>query len=232
MFATVFWSHGTPTILILSPDPAATPLRPAFLERHCRVQACTRPAEALRLIERCRPAAIVADLAAAASEDAALCRGLAREPGTRRIPLLVVTPPERAVEAGRLGAADLVLSPVVPESYFETLARFVDFPRRRAARHAINLRFRFRYGATTGQAFSRDLSPYGAFLKTDRAPELGTRVELSFRLPGESGQILCSGIAHHGPAGFGVEFTGLDADARLRLARFIDEHAQRGMFPG
>ncbi len=91
-----------------------------------------------------------------------------------------------------------------------------------------NLRFTFAYDGTECQAFSRDLSESGAFLKTDNAPPSGTVLTLRFHVPGDHAEIGCSGIVRRieheddpAPTGFGVEFRELHSEDGKRLAGFI-----------
>jgi uncharacterized protein (TIGR02266 family) len=91
-----------------------------------------------------------------------------------------------------------------------------------------NLRFTFGYDGADCQAFSRDLSGSGAFLKTDNAPVEGAVLTLRFRLPGDPAEIDCKGIVRrieHGndpvPAGFGVEFHDMGPADCARLEEFI-----------
>ncbi len=98
----------------------------------------------------------------------------------------------------------------------------------RKKRCPANLRFTFGYDGTECQAFSRDLSESGAFLKTDNAPASGSVLTLHFRLPGDHAEIGCGGLVRRieqgddpAPSGFGVEFRDLDPDDGKRLAAFI-----------
>jgi len=117
--------------------------------------------------------------------------------------------------------------------------KFVPLPKRRALRHEVNLRFIYEDDAGTHHAFSRDLSVYGAFLKTDRLLPEGTLLGLCFTIPGQGDRIECHGrVRRAAPVsadgvrkqGFGVEFEGLDAAAQRRLQEFIQRNTPRGVF--
>jgi len=92
-----------------------------------------------------------------------------------------------------------------------------------------NLRFTFGYHGAECQAFSRDLSGSGAFLKTDNAPTAGSVLTLRFRLPGDPAEIDCKGVVRRieqggdepAPAGFGVEFHDIRPQDGTRLEAFI-----------
>jgi hypothetical protein len=102
----------------------------------------------------------------------------------------------------------------------------------------VNLRFSYRVADGWGQAFSRDVSVNGAFLKTDRILPLGTRIEVQFRLPGVWEEIRCHGVVRNtlvsdGHAaqlgGFGIEFEGMRETDVERLELFIERHVRRSV---
>lgn len=119
-----------------------------------------------------------------------------------------------------LGSAELL----------QAVRRIAPMRPRRYPRARVNIRFEIAYRGRKGQAFSRDLSPGGAFLRTDRAPEIGSTIELRFRLPGDPTPMACDGVVRSGTpgiaagfglTGFGVEFRGLPDADRERLERFV-----------
>ena len=97
----------------------------------------------------------------------------------------------------------------------------------------VNLRFTYEADQRMSQAFSRDLSAHGAFLKTDRMLPLGTQLELTFRIPGVDEQVRCAAIVRGTantlgePAGIGIEFENLADRDRKRLEYFIDHCKHR-----
>ena len=108
--------------------------------------------------------------------------------------------------------------------------RFMSFSPRPAERCKANLRFTFTAADNAGQAFSRDLSLTGAFLKADPAPEAGSELTLRFRLPADQDDIVCKAIVRRVehdteqvPSGFGIEFQGIRPADLVRLERFIHQ---------
>jgi len=121
----------------------------------------------------------------------------------------------------------------------DTVRRFVPLTARRGPRCPVNLRFSFEGAGGAGQAFSRDLSACGVFLKNDRVLPPGQRLSLRFRLPGDEAEIACGGIVRSTdgtgrglPPGFGVEFLDLAEEDRVRLERFVGGFARRSLAPG
>jgi uncharacterized protein (TIGR02266 family) len=109
-----------------------------------------------------------------------------------------------------------------------SVLRLITLSGRPAERCKANLRFTFTDAGITSQAFSRDLSLTGAFLKADPAPAAGSELTLRFRLPADRAEIVCTAIVRRvehdteqAPAGFGVEFQGFQPEDRDKLERFI-----------
>jgi uncharacterized protein (TIGR02266 family) len=128
--------------------------------------------------------------------------------------------------------ADVVLGkPLKRRELFDAVRRFIPLPSRRTLRVFINLRFRYTANDRMAQAFSRDLSIRGTFLKTDRTLPLGTRLVLQFCLPGLAEEMRCSGVVRNtcsttraaDPGGIGIEFEELRDRDRELLAAFIDQ---------
>jgi hypothetical protein len=112
----------------------------------------------------------------------------------------------------------------------------VPLPDRRHLRYAINLRFTFEFDGQFCQAFSRDISLNGAFLKTDRLLPPGTHLQIGFHLPGDGVRICCGGVVrrvaeneakHKGVSGLGVEFEGIHDEELGVLEQFIRRHLRR-----
>jgi uncharacterized protein (TIGR02266 family) len=111
--------------------------------------------------------------------------------------------------------------------------------RQRALRHNVNLRFTYDFDGREWQAFSRDLSRSGVFLKTDHHLPLGARLRLRFNIPGELDAVCCEGSVRRSmpldprnvnAAGFAVEFDGLAERDAKRLEEFVRRHAPRRLF--
>jgi CheY-like chemotaxis protein len=235
MFSSVLgklWRRPTNTVLIVSdnsPDPA---LNSAFL-RQPEIRLLNSPPgqQALDLARRKQPSLIIESLQAPDQPALEFCRKLRADPGTRSIPLILVTEPELHEHAQRAQADAVLLKPLKRNEFFKAVRRFVPLPKRRHVRYGANLRFCFSSGSHSGQAFSRDLSLNGAFLKTDMSVHAGTRLDLRFRLPGTADEIRCRAAvvratstheAHAGQMrGFAIEFDEMAEADMERLAQFI-----------
>jgi CheY-like chemotaxis protein len=234
MFANL-WRRAR-TVLIVADDLAQPGFDGAFLrEPEIRLLTSHPDEEGLDLARRERPHLIIEDLDTPADEGLHFCRRLRSERATRAIPLIVVSSPGRREGAAEARADVLIEKPVSRPDLYRAVRRFLPLPHRRSQRVATNLRFTFVCDGQRYQAFSRDVSDRGAFLKTDRLPALGTRIELTFRLPGCWSEVRCAGVVRtaaggdgHGiVGGIGVEFAGLASEDAERLAGFIDRQLGR-----
>ena len=89
-------------------------------------------------------------------------------------------------------------------------------------------------GAASASGVTRDLSAAGAFIVTEVALAVGSRLELRLHLPRLAEPLRCVGEVRwsrpHGsacgePAGVGVRFVSPDADARRLIQTFLLERA-------
>jgi CheY-like chemotaxis protein len=226
------------TVMIVSRmHPESDPdLNTAFLEQsNIRLVSSPRGDGALGLARAEHPDLIIEDIGTDAVEPLGLFRQLRSAAETRDIPLILVAEGNQA-RAAKPGPAVVLEKPLIPNEFYQVVRRYVPLPDRRHLRYAINLRFTFDYGGQLFQAFSRDISLNGAFLKTDRLLPPDARLRLSFHLPGDGVRIHCGGVVrrvseaearHRHVSGLGVEFLGiLDSDLGL-LEGFLLRHLKR-----
>ncbi len=224
------WRRPTHAILIVSENPSGPLFQSEFLSQsELGLLTAFPDLEAVEIARRERPKLIIEDVDGQAG--LAFCRDLAGDAATRSIPLILISLPDLSDRARETHACTVLEKPLAQGELFDAVRRHVPLPSRRTKRARINLRFTFRIGDRTAQAFSRDLSAAGAFLKTDRAIRLGTRLDLSFSVPGVVDEIRCASVvrgtsstlAGGEPGGIGVEFEGMEESDRALLQRFIDQ---------
>jgi len=229
------WGTSTSTILVVSNRAPDHDLNLGFLRQpNTRIVTHRQDEQLLEVVNSQRPLLIIADLDSQPEGAVELFQRLKGNASTAMIPLIVVAPRQFAPEVGRAGADVMVARPLVPQELFEAVKRFVPLPERRHRRYPVNLRFTYIADGRRIQAFSRDLSLRGAFLKTDRLLPPGTQIELNFRLPGQSEEIRCGAVVratletdryHHN--GNGIEFSEIrDADLE-RLEAHLKRHEPR-----
>jgi CheY-like chemotaxis protein len=233
------WRRSGRSVLIVSESPADPLLNSAFLRQpEIRLISTFPDDEGLALVRQERPCLIIEDLEEPDHLGLAFYRELRVDPVTRSIPVILVTPAGLSEET-KGGRVDAVLrKPLSRRDLFNAVRRFVPLPRRRGRRLVVNLRFIYEIDGHVSQAFSRDLSPGGAFLKTDRVPPLGTRLSLRFQVPGVWEELHCRAVvrstSHADPhggqlSGFGVEFEGLSEGALEQISAFIERHLVRSL---
>lgn len=235
MFANL-WRRPSRTVLIVSENPTAPGFEGAFLEQpDVRLLTTYPDDDALDLARREQPSLIIEDLDAAAGPGIWFCQQLRSDRATRSIPLIVVTSAGSRERAGDAQADALLERPLARRELYQAVRRFIPLPRRRSHRLETNLRFTFESEGQTYQAFSRDISERGVFLKTDRRPPLGSRVRLQFRLPGSWTEIRAVGQVRNttsgdGPGwagGIGLEFDEMSESDCQELQGFVRRQLSR-----
>lgn len=230
------WRRANRAVLIVSESPTASLFESEFLHRpEIRLLTAYPGEQALEIAERERPALIIEDLASPGHAGLAFCCELAENNSTRGIPLILVVPDDMWQRAGNTRADVLLGKPLEHRQFFDAVRRFLPLPGRRMKRLDINLRFIFATDGKVAQAFSRDLSTKGTFLKTDRMLQLGTQLDLRFYIPGVHEVVKCQGVVRctcskHSsgePGGIGLEFKEMAEQDREALESFLDEHRQR-----
>lgn len=234
------WGRRRRTVVVVDHGHASSGLTPGFLrQRGIRLVNARDDAEVLDIARRERPALIVDDAAGEDDAGKRLCERLKHDPATASIPLILVVGPQDVRRATESGADAVLRHPLSLRRYFEAASLFLPLPRRRSPRHPVNLRVTFKTDGREVQAFTRNLSVYGAFVKTDRPVDAGARLEMRFHLPGEPIETSCGGIVQYGesaiadarqPTGFAVEFDGLGREQERRLGAFIEQWSRRSVF--
>ncbi len=76
--------------------------------------------------------------------------------------------------------------------------------------------------------FARNINEGGLFVETENAPEVGTPVELQFKIPGSAEPIQVTGVVvrislgdAQDPPGMGIEFENLDGHARQHINELV-----------
>lgn len=100
--------------------------------------------------------------------------------------------------------------------------------RRRSARAPLVVRVSYSTIDALFSEFTRNINEGGLFIETESPPPTDTRVTLQFKLPGSDVPVQARGrvvrVQQPGgdePAGMGVEFEHLGADARERIDEIV-----------
>lgn len=95
--------------------------------------------QALRLVDREAPDAVVTDLAMPGMDGVAFCRRLRANPASHQVPVVAVsgqTSPSLTSDARRAGCDEVLSKPCLPDELVETLGRLIDAPPQDPAHHA------------------------------------------------------------------------------------------------
>lgn len=134
----------------------------------------------------------------------------------------------RCIEAG---ANACLKKPLMKDELLDTLARFLDVPRRQSIRIIVRIKIDAKIGSDFFIANTVDVSATGLLFECDRDLAIGEDVEASFFLPGKDGfkQIVtrCE-IMRAVPAGngsgqlrYGVKFVRFDSGNENDISEFV-----------
>ncbi len=177
---------------------------------------------------------VVIDLPRA--EAVALVRGLRRNEVTRPTAIVWLNrtdPPDSETELAVAGANAAIPLPVDPFLWDRRLEELLSVPARRTERFPVRLRdwSRFVSGADEDEGSVVNIGARGVLLESPRELELGTKVGLTFDLPGQGppvgvvGQVARLAGEEEGLFRVGIEFLVYRGDARERIAAFVEAEA-------
>jgi PAS domain S-box-containing protein len=188
--------------------------------------------EAAIEVARVRPATMFVLGGLAPAVCGAALRRLRADAATRSSALAVLCPQSDLdqEDALRAAGANVVLpTPVDPEVWDGRLDRLLRVPRRRSTRIPVRLTVWSRRSADPEpiEGVMLNVSANGMLLETSQPLPVGTRFDLSFRLPRDLSEVHAIGrvvreVAEVDSPRAGVEFVVLRADGRDRIAAFVE----------
>ena len=223
-----------PTILLLDGARRRLPDEPTWLRRSdWSLRDAATADEALRAVAAHPPALIVVDFEwnPEASFDAV--RALRADPASRDIPLLVLTPPDRADEILRAGAGHVFTAGAPPEAVLAEVGRLLDLLERAAPRVSIDAPVALWRDGRPTEGRLTDISSSGFFTATSEPQPVGARLEISFRLPHDrtgktvTGEVIVVRRTDSPKPGFGARFFRLPQNASRLIEEFLDSRARR-----
>lgn len=201
----------------------------------CRVLTARSGGEALAICRQERPDLVFLDAGRPGAGGLEVCRAMKTDPLLRPIPVVIVAGGEREDECRAAGCDGFIAKPVTQEPFLDQVRRFVALLERQEGRIPASLRVEFRAGAGVYTAFTKDLSPHGAFLKSSRPFSAGTRLTLSLYLPGrpplsldaEVRRTIARAPGSHLLPGIGVRFLDVPPETRRALEDFLADRLRR-----
>ena len=188
------------------------------------------PEHALEAIRNSRPDLVI--LGETAGHDTcALLRRIRSDGGARNVQIAVVNdlPPSQAQEATlrRAGANIVLCLEMIPDMSEESIVQLLDVPLRREAEVPVRFVVWSHVGPDNPEVEGRsvNVSVRGLLLETPEPVDIGSKLELTFRLPEDDEEIRAVGKAvREHPRGngklIGVEFLILRDAARDRIRKY------------
>ena len=221
-----------PRVLIAAPPDLIAELDRSILRRSGveRVLAL-HPEHAFEAIRTSRPDMVILGETEGA-DTCALLRRLRADEATRAVSLAVISrkPPTQNEEAAlrRAGANVVLTGEMVPEMSEESIDMLLDVPLRREAKVPVRFVVWSHVGPDNAPVFGQsvNVSVRGLLLDTPEPVEIGSKLELTFRLPGDPEEIRAVGkvVREHPPKDgklVGVEFLILRDNGRDRIRAWI-----------
>jgi hypothetical protein len=221
-----------PRVLIMSSPETVSELRGTILWRSDVERAFGEPGDLDRIVAA-RP-----DLVILAGHDTAatiaVLTGIRGDARTRNVSLGVVRANvtlDEETQIRRAGANVLFGGQVVPYLWDAWIEELLHVPRRRDARVPVNIAVwaHTAPGSDPDRGTSLNISVKGMLLETAAPLDVGSKLDLSFTLPGPGGtvravgQVVRDSTAEGGqPARLGVEFLILRDGARERIRAYVD----------
>jgi CheY-like chemotaxis protein len=221
-----------PRVLIAAPPDVVAELDRSILKKSGveRVLAL-HPEHAFEAIRTSRPDLVILG-ETEGNDTCALLRRIRADPATRAASLAVISrlPPSQSEEADlRRAGANVVLSAeMVPDMSEESVDQLLDVPLRRDARVAVRFVVWSHVGPDNPpvEGHSVNVSVRGLLLQTPEPVDIGSKLELTFRLPDDDVEIRAVGkaVREHpwGEKQIGVEFLILRDAARDRIRAFVN----------
>ncbi len=163
----------------------------SFFERAgCDVFTAASGEEALEIATTQKPHIVLLDYEMPGMMGDEVCRRLKEDPGSRHIPVLIVTSHHteevrrRCVSAG---CAGLVGKPVSGRELLDKVVKILEIPYRVHVRTRVRMEVSLGLGGveTTVSGYSEDISEGGLLVETLEPLEIGASVKISFMLPGQ-----------------------------------------------
>ncbi len=220
-----------PRVLIAAPPDVVAALDRSILKRGGveRILA-PEPERAFDAVRASRPdLVIVGDTPG--GDTCALLRRIRADPETRNVQLAAISrlPPSQAEEAElrRAGANVILAADLIPDMSEESIDQFLDVPLRREARVPVRFVVWSHVGPDNPpvDGESINVSVRGLLLQTPEPVDIGSKLELTFRLPDDEVEIRAVGkaVREHpwGEKQIGVEFLILRDVARNRIRAYV-----------
>jgi CheY-like chemotaxis protein len=239
-------SEAAPKILLVDDVRLFLELERTFLRRlACDTLTASSGEEAIEVLRSDAPDLVVLDDQMPGIGGLATCRRIKGNPAFRGTIVLMVSSPGLEPACLDAGADAFLPKPIVQKDFVEKIRHLLPFLKTRSNDRAfVRIDVEARLGGRNFLAPSRDLSSTGMFIKTETPAEVGERIGLRFRLPGDPADakpILATaevrnrvlpGAETRLSPGFGVLFLELTEQDRVRIDEFVRRMEAGGELEG
>ncbi len=223
-------------VLVVGPDSLSAELGPTVLGRPDIDRMHLADASlSVETVEQARPNMVILDLPR--NEAVGVVRRLRDNPVTRPAAIVWLNrsdSPDIESELTSGGANAAVPVPIDPLLWDRRLEELLSVPPRRISRIQVRLRdwSHFMKGTDETDGTILNIGARGVLLETSRPLELGGKIGMTFRIPGEPddlasvGQVVRVAEGERGLRRVGVEFLIFRGDARDRIVSFVEDNSE------
>jgi len=208
-------------------------IQDSFLKRStCELLTAGSAEEAMSKALESSPDLILLDADLPGFDGLECCRRMKEESDLRHTPVVIVGSAVDLELCERAGAEALLSRPLANELLLDAVCELAPLSYRRSARVAASVEVAYRRNEEDLQAWTKDISLDGLFLRDCEMLEQGDLLSMAFDLPVERGGTVTIGgevVRTVPPAtdaqlipGAGVRFRATDGQERLQIARFIE----------
>lgn len=232
-----------PKILLVDDTKLVLELAKSMLKlSHLDILTASDGVEALEVVRKELPDMIFMDINMPRMDGIECCSILKADPFLCSIPIVMLTTvgSEDSQERCRLaGCDDYMTKPIDRVNFLSKARRFVNVVERREPRAPCGLPLIFRADELSGSGLSIDISDGGIYVATEHAVKEDEQLDLAFFLPyPATGIVVAKGrvvwlnrdaepVNSRLPAGFGVQFSVIDAGHLEMIREYIVESRQQ-----
>lgn len=226
-------SNGTLKILFVDEKRITSDLEKAgYRKIGAHISQATNFSQAKDMLQKETVDVIVINFDYSEIDAPSMCEHFKKQSSTAEIPIVFtsVQPLPKRVTAREHGPDLFIETPVPREFFIEQVRNLLEEKTRGTERVVHEGHVSFDFQGKTFECSIQDVSKSGILLTTDMTIEAGTKLSLSFSLPGYKKPIKVEGevvrrinadTRKNTPAGLGIRFEDFNGDSQKRLEKYI-----------
>lgn len=218
------------TLILVNDPDVYIELNRRLSNRGVKVVNVSSGTVALEMIRNLKPALVILGYELQDLPVGEVCRRIKRSPQSRNVPVIILFDPANSQQDEILGVPcdDALSRPVDTDLLMQKISARLNMPFRRHNRIAIDMGIDCTHSSSVLKGFARNISEGGVFIETDDPLEIGSRLTLSFTLPGQSAPLAVPGevvrrieLGREFRYGLGIQFRGMPAASREQILDFL-----------